>query len=447
MNSATLDPPPAAPADPSTGWSGAQMQLLRDAVVAACDLDDLRQAVQFGMEQALDGLVGTAGPFNEVVFAFIQVVQRAGWNERFVRAVYAYRPQNPRLRAFCEAHAGYVFASTSHQQAVNVAARIGELAGRSGKPDAPLVRDRLRAVSDGSAAALGRIDLMGKYKKLHECLHTLSVALPELLSGSVERFRTDPTRFLASPDEIRQLKRYCGDLETQAEEVVRAGRSLPEPDATDQSVWIAYLGLATASIRGGLTDRRAETADAGLNVLLRTLNQQPAQLNRTIVDLAGGLDLAAIARDLGGVVTDLPPDDPLAGRFAEALRDLERLGTGVAALVAEHDLWQQLDSPLGMIAAVTGSLPIMWPQVRALGRKLTGAYSRAEWAPRLTAQVARYDAAADSFDRLDAFDEFRQVAVRRFRAVDVELLELATTMRHIAAGFKSVLEVLARDPD
>ena len=89
----------------------------------------------------------------------------------------------------------------------------------------------------------------------------------------------------------------------------------------------------------------------------------------------------------------------------------------------------------------------MWPQVRALGRKLTGAYSRAEWAPRLTAQVARYDAAADSFDRLDAFDEFRQVAVRRFRAVDVELLELATTMRHIAAGFKSVLEVLARDPD
>ena len=243
------------------------------------------------------------------------------------------------------------------------------------------------------------------------------------------------------------MKRYCGDLETQAEEVVRAGRSLPEPDATDQSVWIAYLGLATASIRGGLTDRRAETADAGLNVLLRTLNQQPAQLNRTIVDLAGGLDLAAIARDLGGVVTDLPPGDPLAGRFAEALRDLERLGTGVAALVAEHDLWQQLDSPLGMIAAVTGSLPIMWPQVRALGRKLTDAYSRAEWAPRLTAQVARYDAAADSFDRLDAFDEFRQVAVRRFRAVDVELLELATTMRHIAAGFKSVLEVLARDPD
>jgi hypothetical protein len=424
------------PTTPLACWNPDQQKLLQDAVLDAFNLDELRQAIFYGMNQKLERHVQISDPFETVVFHWLELVQRIGWNEDFVRAVYAWRPQNRLVLAFCQAHAQYVFSPTPKQQAVNVVAGISGL-GQGMAPGA--VRDRLQEVAEQSAATLGFIDRMGRYKQLHEILHTLNSSLCYELSRSVGVFRSDPGRFQTTTTEIRQFRKYCGDLENYAAEATRAAGSLPADEKENQGVWIEHLTLAATAMRRGLDTGDQAAADTGLGILLGTLDREPGQINRQIVELARDLDLTAFAAQLQKVAGAIPPDDPRSPLFAASVRDLSNLAPQVVALVAEHDGWQQLDNPLGMVSRVPSYLLTMWPQIRRLGRRLIEAHSTAGWAAELTETISRYENAPNPTARDFAFDDILQVASRRFREVDDELLDLSTALGHIATAFKTVL--------
>ncbi len=436
-------PPPAPPDPPPAVWTAAQRQQLRDAVAQAFTKENLRIVVDRGLDWRLDRRVNLDAPIDQIVFDLVDEVERGGWNEAFVRAVFAYRPNAPALRAFCEANAKYVFTPTSRQQAMAAAVGMDALVELVRRPDTARGRAHLREVAEESAAALGVVDRMGRYKQLHDALHALNYSLSYELARSVRMFRDDPVRFRATVVEVRQLRKYCGNLDDYAEEAKRAAGFLPTAEQAPQGTWIEVLMLAAKCIREAMEPNgEPAKAETGLRILRVTLAQQPTQINKQIVDLARGLDLTAVAGRLRGVVADLPAGDPLTNRFAESLTDLAGLTPRVAALVDEHDAWQQLDNPLGMVNEVPESLLLMWPRIRQLGQALIAAHPAAGWAVELTVTTVKFETAADPTAQEFALDDFRQIATRRFRAVDAELLELSTTMRHIAAGFEAVLKVL-----
>src|SRR4029450_7824967 len=103
----------------------------------------------------LDNLVDTSAALNAVVFNCIWVVQRAGWNESFVRAIYTFRPKNPAVLAFCEAPAHYVFDATPRQQAMGAAVGMGALVELVRRPESGRGRARLREISEEASAAVG----------------------------------------------------------------------------------------------------------------------------------------------------------------------------------------------------------------------------------------------------------------------------------------------------
>jgi hypothetical protein len=436
---------PAAPPLPDTqpdqfNWTPAQRQELFVAVCDAFDTNTLTIALSLGAQWRLDRWVSVNAGFEQVVFNVLDEVERGGWYEVFVRAVYVYRPRHRLILAFCRDHAPYVFTPTPQQQAVNAAVRISELFGRGAVPDG--VRVGVRAAAAASADTLGRIDQMGRYKQLHDLLHALDYGLVYELSRSVGMLRGDPQRFRATPAEVRQFRKYCDQLDEQAAVIGRIIGLLPDARRAVETIWSEHLLMAARMVREaiGATGNTAD-ADTGLELLRDTLAQQPVRINAQVVELARGVNLPDLADRFRAAAAQLPQNDLLAAPLGDALVDLAGLGPRVADLVAEHDAWQRLDNPLGMVARTPSYLRIMWPQIVELATALAEAHAGREWATELAAAIGRYGAAADQTGREFAFDDLRQVAGRRFRAVDAELLELATALRHVAAEVQTVAGV------
>jgi hypothetical protein len=327
--------------------------------------------------------------------------------------------------------------------------------GPAGEPAIRPLNDGLLALAElmGSAGIQGAVvefrtdfqaareqfRILDAYKMVHDLLHRLQFYCLNPLVQEARRFPGDPLALDNVADHELTLRQIFDELRQVA---------LP----TDESDWMNDIAAARDRLRQAVAGRDAAPLRAALWQLQRILATQPPQINVRLNTAARNLRLPALRRAMERIEEHLRTQAPDPGRLAQfqgGLDALAALERQLAALVEEHDRWQDLEVELrrvdGSLSQGPLELQYSWPYVRGQatplyqGRGADVAAAFAEPAAALDAAVA----AGDALEMARHFRRFWRLAGDAFFQVDVTLKRLCEQLRQVGEPLSLVLNLLS----
>src|SRR5262245_15633706 len=169
---------------PPTLVINAQTRDLRDVLVRAFNLASLTQLVYFYLGQTLENLVNVKQAFEAVTFDLVRWAEQNGSTDVLVRAACEERPRNEHVRAYA-ARYGIPAASMPAALPRSIGSGLAALVDVASRPDGAVVRRVIREFDEEFEAARRSIEVMERYKALHDALHTVDFRLFGVISRSV----------------------------------------------------------------------------------------------------------------------------------------------------------------------------------------------------------------------------------------------------------------------
>ena len=451
--------------------SGEQIGQLRDAIVLAFDKGELVDLVTVKLDENLENIVDLKEPLPTVALKLIQHCDRHGKISSLESAIFAARKTNQTVVEYCRRYASALLDQPSDQpldqpsdQPSTDRVSKGIEAVAMQPPGAPVL-EIVAGFREDLETIRGDIELLKKYKTLHDLLHQIDFGLLDLASKAATAFRQDEK-------ERWSLLDYAGQLADFADTADKTVQGLPSPRL--EMRWIDNLRSAAEALRmaadpGALRSQPAVTEPAAsatedksgsdgdgqaeqraIEKLGSIVAAQPSRINSKLIERARHLlgPLLQLTRILGKATAVLGPGAS-ARSVADGVVELGRRRADLDRLIEEHDLWQSVDIPMRIAAASPDGLMDHWPDLRQTAKEVCGISSDEAWAQRLLETVKRFDAAAaasapdQTVERRLAFTNFRSIARRRFFNVDNDLRTLCGELVNLAEPLRTLLEAIS----
>jgi Effector-associated domain 1 len=424
------------------GLDPPQIESLHAAVVNAFNAGELAQLARFKLGKPLEMLVSIKAGTKQVAFDLIECVERQGWTEEFIRGVYDLRPDNPLVRAFCEANARYVFEPrpTTRDLAQAIGAGLTALAGRLDE-----TRGAIRAILAGEArghlADLGtQFTRLRRYKVLHGCLHNLQFKYARLIASEL---RILPE----NPDEAENLRILLAEM---ADELALCRpESAGLPSATAETLWLNVACESVRRLRQGVDARDPAVSTAGLQMLEGLLRVQPTRINELLTSVLESLRFDHLVAAFDRIHKEAAHDHTSGTALAKATTALGNLAPRLNRVLSDHKDWQLVDNTLQQIDTdlKLGGDPavsaFLWQEADRVLQSLLNQERGVSWSEELRTLAAVLTgafmgAASDAVKK--AFRPLKARASWFFYLADKGLNDLALDLDSVGVKLGQILE-------
>jgi serine/threonine protein kinase len=320
-------------------------------------------------------------------------------------------------------------------------ARLG-LGALSDMMKVPAVRGAAAGFKNTFQIAREQIGVLGKYKGLHDLLHTLHFHYYNPMVHEAKRFPEDDARSNLEDHELT-LQGIIEGLRELADQ---------EPFVADERPWIRDLARADDGLRKALVDSDPRGLMLANRLVGKVLSIQPSRINTRLNNAAKNLQLPNLVRALATIRDELKGPDLDSERLLqleEGVNALDGLNRSLSVQISDHDRWQAVDNELRWVEALldldTVELEMAWPDLRSIAEPFfTG--SGDDWSTKLRAAADRLDqaiAARDPVKIRARFRHLRRQAGDRFYRVDLALKNLCEELRTIGEPLALVLETIS----
>lgn len=280
------------------------------------------------------------------------------------------------------------------------------------------------------------------YKDLHDQLHEIQKHCYDPLMREMSRFPDD----LLARDNLMDSKYTLEETIREVHKIIGRANYMASESAGLQSLQqgCAFLDEALERLDPELLKKAAQK-------LGRVMALQPSRINAKLTAAAGQLHLDDLVKTMCTIrerVCKLEVDEQKLQQFTDGVTGLEALDAALSALIAEHDLWQQVDNRFRLIEsdldkelALFGDL---WGEIRDIAAPLY-AKKLEEWAEvfrSLDDKVLAAIAEGNPAQTKSNFRLCRGRAVDQFYRVDKNLKESCDNLRKIGDPLAAVLEIL-----
>lgn len=421
-----------------------QLEELHAALGDAFDANGLEQLVRFKLGIKLNEIVNLTLGFNKVAFDLIEWAEQQGLTEALIRAVSVSRPDNPSVRAFVEKHFPKLKDPVQPEALIRgVEGGFTAIVQLLDDKNVRLIVGAFRAYFETTRS---RVEILGKYKALHDRLHTLQVQFPRQIADAANNFQRNGAG--AHP-----LDLYAYQLQQQAEKARAEAVGLP--NAAEEEPWVLNLENVVRQIKKADADQDPVPLRQALVVLKRVLAEAP-RINSLLAGNAAGLGLDKLIDAMGEIVHHLDAGGKGQAHQVTQVRagldGLRGLQPRLAGLVQEHFAWQWLDKEFAAAEAQPGGTAeerfALWDDVRTRLLHLCAVSPQRDWSQQLTRltdelQQAGKAGTPDLFGR--KFETFLTIARDRFFEVDVELLKLSGQLARVGESLDQLLRLATDD--
>jgi hypothetical protein len=420
---------------PAVTLSGQQIGEAVHFICKLFDLNELKQLVRTKLDLDLFAKVAPAtAPLEAVAYDLVNYTLRQGVTGEFLDAVGAARPRDAALQRFVGRVKGGGVVSGDQAEAFRSAIgavtevakadpRSSQIVGAS-KARFELTRDEL--------------DRLGRYKSLHDCLHTVQFQLSAMTRAS-RAFPTDPS---AGPE----LNRNCDQLDRLARRArLKMTGLLTE---LDEAVWLDDFDRARQAAREAVK-ASAPLADAidALSQLLPEavrINGEMINAARRLAPALEGLTetIEALSRQL----LDAGRSDAVVARLVEGTEALHTLIPQLDGLTRTHDTWQKIDTAL-TAAEVSPPGPAAarvprWLLIKKLLPRVCPPGSVPDPTADPVALADQWEVAIEQTASENLFIALVAASRHEFKDVDDRLLELADQLTETVAPLDTLIQVI-----
>lgn len=304
----------------------------------------------------------------------------------------------------------------------------------------PALRSAIASFQTDFAAASEQIKQLYAYKVVHDLLQELE------------------NRYLLIMNDLRQLPK---------DDLAWDSIALNEPDLhmkiselieyvqntsllADEMRWIEQLEKGRNKLQDAVEAFDFTQLQSSMRLLDRVLNRQMSRINAQIVATAGTIRLdtlnEAIATITKALLVDGKAPEDLVNQIEQGGVALADLSTHLKDLVHRHNAWQEVDDELRRVeASIDFSIEDLEDAWFDLDPMLRESINQSEeaWALSLQKVLVEMNEALEGETAVATrrlFHRLRSQVRRRFRQVDLELLELSRRLQSIAES----LDVLLR---
>src|SRR5688572_19646610 len=440
----TTDPPIG-----NTPGDGAKLIELTDMLCSAFDDFGLEELVAVTLGEGLYTVYVPRGlPTRQAAYRLLEGVEKKGRTETLLRGALDRRPGRPDLRPIIGKYYPQVLMplAVTRAEVSDVVEGLEAVKRRSADPT-------VIAMVTESHAELERVnrelDLLARYKNLHDALHLVQLQHLRVVIGAVRRLHSDPAAGAELNAYVTQLRIHVMGARTAVEGL---------PEGTGRQLELEGVNLlesAVADLRTAVKDVDERIGAQAVTKLKRVLRVQPFRVNQLLTLTAQGLPLTQLISALEKIATP-PGNGPQHNVSLDAaINSLRSLVPDLLGCVQEHRLWQEVENNLwlaqedwqqGAPSDALGQFWIVWPSITERVAALSAAYPTADWAIELKKD-------ADAFERwfpdparlVDfakaqaAFELFRNHALFRFYLVDMTLKAKCGTIATIGAPLDDLL--------
>ncbi|MBS0207000.1 MAG: hypothetical protein JSS49_29340 [Planctomycetes bacterium] len=426
-------------------FSPVQQEALQAAVVDAFDLDELMELSRYRLGQRLEVLVSVNQGLDHLVFELIQLVERRGWSEEFVRGVYETASGNPAIQQFCETSARFVFLprASTNSLAQEVGSGLSIIASRL-DPGGP-VRALLVGQATLSLTDIGQqFTRMRCYKALHDCLHNLYFKYARLIRAELRSLPDDPvagdnllTYFREMSDELANVRPLADGLESRTAEQMWL-------NVANESVRRMQSAIDPANTADSTT--KANDATGGLRLLEGVLRVQPTRINELLTGLLERLQLSRLRDSLTTIQGTLGAE---AAALQGAVDALGNLTPRLNRILVDHQEWQLVDNSLLQIdtelklGSALDQCDFLWSEVKKILQPMLDRDSTAAWSQELRDLATKFGesfATAELVRVRTAFERFHPRAMWYFFQADKDLKELSGELDKVGDKLRDILE-------
>ena len=408
--------------------------------------EDLRRIVKFSLGIVPDENMSSKKDLKEIVaYLLLTFVQRRpGTIDMLLRGALMARPQDEKLLEFSRAHFSEVSQPLDEEALVQTIQRgLIEVAGMR---QTSKVHQIIGSYRSDFEKTREQIDILAKYKELHNCLHQVQKSLLSITTdiGYLETSKVSP----------RILEEHASNLKTWAAKARAQIAGLATEEV--EKDWIDELDacgddIRTTTILSAPAPDREKVLDVPQR--LESLLVQSAHINLFLFSAAKTVQLDNFADTMETVIQlvgDEVPEQTLT-RLRSGSAAVGVLRSRLAGMVAEHNEWQILNT---LLEGAKMS-PKHWPQAKIPSWKqfkakligLCDIYPKEEWSKGLKAMIAPWLGDAPAEPRIpgiiqeidNQFWAFKRAFADRFFEVDSELNALCAKVTQLAAPLNALL--------
>ncbi len=415
---------------------------------------ELDKVVKYNLGSGLFVDYAGHGKFRNVVDELLKKTEQKGSTVKLFEGVMRVRPDNPEVKAIIARNFPQILltAPETAKQVADVAIGVKAVRARLG---IAAVHDLVVTSRNDLERLVGDLDLLARYKKLHDCLHTLQIQFLRLIDNAARKLETDPSASDA-------LVVYLDQLQIQSIDAREAAEGLPDsPGERDEQMgWVLKLisiinGLSTAVMK-----RDGQAAIASVYKLKTILRGQPSHLDELILITARRTPIARLVETLQKVAEASKGDDGHSSDLTNGIAALQRFIPDQMGLVAQHSEWQRVADFLWqaeelLYQASPESLEgfqYVWQDLSSKVREIAASDPVADWAIELNQHARDFETAfplpakppVPDAARLH-FKYFLSEVTTRFYKVDKALHAQCNEMIKLGQPLQRLLEEVSDD--
>ena len=314
--------------------------------------------------------------------------------------------------------------------------------------DRPESRDAVVAFRAVFETACEQISRLGEYKQLHEWLHRLS-DLYNIISDEVG---DDWQRLATNQRAWARLMRHEPEVQGLVGSLLDAAQG--KDSVIARAFWIRWLEPVREELRQAIEHRDPGQLKDAVGHMGRVLDRAPSQINDRLVETAMSLHLTGLAESMGSARDTLPEPDlgpEVVQQITAGVNTLRELGGRLAALVDQHNLWQEVHNQLNYLDPNLGDdvqpLRDAWPDLQLLSEELYD-HSPANWAVefrKTTVELTDILTTDDSVRVKMLFLRYSSQARQQFSRVDQDLLTLCQDLQGIGGSLDALTKAMHHD--
>ena len=392
--------------------------------------------------------------FRNVVDQLLTTTERKGSTVKLFQGVSRVRRDNESVKAIIARHlpqatlevsdiARQVAAAAQSVRAVRNCLKIGDVHALV----AASRNDLERLASD--------LDLLARYKTLHDCLHTLQIQFLRLIDSTARKLETDPSASDA-------LIVYLDQLQTKADDAQIAAQGLPDtPGERDEQMgWVLKLAKIIDTLRSAVIDVNGNAAVACVYRLKSVLRAQPSRLGDLIVITARRTPIASLVGTLERVAGASADEGGQGRDLANGIEALQRLIPEQMGLVTQHSEWQKIADFLWQADELLHQrgpeafegFQYVWQDLATMTSEIAVSDPASDWAVALTRDAASLERqlpqppeTAISEQAKRCFGMFMSRATNRFYRVDKALHAQCSEIIKLGQPLRRLLEDISDD--
>lgn len=306
------------------------------------------------------------------------------------------------------------------------------------------VRDAVVVFQADFQATCEQIDILGKYKRLHDMLQNLEFCYNPIFQFS-RRLPDDQTAW-------QELASHGDDLQIAIDELLEFGSLTSIP--TREMALMGLLRRAQHELEEATTKHNQSQLDKAIRNLQQVLVHQPLLINKLLVTAAKTLRLPKLVKDLTTVCDHL---DALGLRgvvgnrlidFRKGVDDLGGLDNHLTILIDSHDDLQDIDLNIRLIIPwLTDSIDDLEDTWQDLHSKIQTICARHEttWAIRLYKHSVLLEQALATKEHSKvklSFGKFHTQFMHSFKRADTDLVQICADLQKVGDPLALVLRLI-----